>query len=653
MNDLYPLAHFKNELSESQAAQLQAAIEALNLGKRAEAIEHWREMTALTGTLEVLAKAELLLLQPLEFHHQKSWLDDFKAKLSEQKLTLILARCEHALAVSYLWQNDHQNAFKSAFKALQLYRRENNIRGQSYVLDTLGTLCQQTGDSERALLFIVESLTHKYQLDEVAGMAISLGNLARLCFQLGRFDQALTFVRQDLALVAEDDRRSRALLLNLMARIYLAQQDFTGCADALAQADEHAQAPEQQFFNFKERALLHFEQGEFDQALTALVNAEQLCPTDSAYHRLTAELTRCRITFDDSDFDSSQFIAIEAALLQRTLPDLEIEMRLLWARDYYRHDSLAAARDQLLLAHKAMQSGSQFRFRRAIQTLMMRWDFSEALPEEAAKRIDTQLHENNGYVIRKTLGEGGFGVVHLAWDTEREQDVALKQFKTHLQMSLAEQQQLWRQARLEFEAAAHIKSSFIAKPLAIGHDEYGIPYVAHEYIEGQPLVGYMAIIQDPKTIAFYIRQIAQGLQFVHNAGIIHRDIKPDNILINSSGSPVIIDLGIAIMRTQFSHPSIAGTAGYMAPEQILSTDIGAAADIYALGCVFYQWLTQSEPKPVADEQNFLQKLFGQSKPGIEIDRDQIPSEWQALLLNMVALDPEQRPSLEEIIQQLS
>jgi|GEM_PF-3745431 len=650
---IYPLSLFDRELNLAQAETVAQAIDATQQGDRDRAVSLWHGLTSGSGMPQALAWAELMLLQPLKIHHDQAVIEKLLTYAQPTTQPLIRARVAHALTIAFMWRQDYQQAFSFAFDALTAYREKDNTVGQSYILDTLGNLCIQTGDTDRALLFLVESLTHKYHAEDNLGVAISLGSLARLCFQLGRLDQARTFALRDLSLVTESQKSTQALLFNLLSRIETAAGNFTQSLHYLEQADNSAQSSEQKFFNAKERAMVFHFQNDDESANHFLQVAHAECPANSHYHAIVLQLCHHQIMFDKEDFDASGFIELESVLMQRALPEQEIEFRILWARDFYRQDQFSSARDQLLLAHKVMKSHSCNRFRTEIQSLMMQWRFNEALEEESAKRIDHDLKDNNGYVIRKTLGEGGFGVVYLAWDIEREQDVALKQFKSHLQMSVEEQQQLWRQARLEFEAAAQIKSSFVARPLAIGHDSYGVPYVVHQYIEGQPLYDYMSVIADPNSVAMYIRQIAMGLQFIHQAGIVHRDIKPDNILITSSGSPVIIDLGIALMRYGEGSKTIAGTSGYMPPEQLESTELSGASDVYALGCVFYQWLSKGLPQPAQQKAGILDRLRNKSIPGIMLDQKLVPAKWWELINAMVSIDPSDRPAIDDIIQQLN
>lgn len=639
---------------------------ALNhLQQKPEALAQFTLLCEGGDILSDAALCEACLLDPA-FHHTKAQsLLGLKRIIQQHAANLLSARASHALSLLYSWQSALEDAFPCALQAMEHYQRANQLHGQAFVADTLGMLCQRSGSIERALLYFTRSLTLKQRIDDTPGMALTLGNLARLCFQLGRFDQAKGFLRDDISLLSDHDSAQLAILYNLMARIELADEHIEQAIDWLTRAvamNDHS--PDHLFFCYKDLTLAYIARGERHTAEHWLAKARSIQPGKSLYHLMSLQLIRAYLLAPDSNETESFYQEVFAQLTERDMPELEIELRLIRAEQAYQQQNFSEARDQLLLAKKRTVASSQLRFLSRIFRNMMEWDLAESLPEEVARVITSELKHNPDYIVRKTLGEGGFGVVSMAWDTHREQNVAIKQFKGSMQLSVAEQRQLWAQARREFETAASIKSIMIARPLAIGHDNFGVPYVVHEFIEGQKLSEFMQSIKDPDSIQYYIRQIATALEFIHAANIIHRDIKPDNILIRSNGVPVIIDLGIALLNgkhgedSEENEESLAGTAGYMPPEQARHTNLDASADLYALGCIWYQWLSGEElvVAPDRDANGLLQRArrhLARNKPGIVINEQHVPAQTLATLKRLVAIEPSQRfSSVQALLQAL-
>lgn len=627
---------------------------------KAEALIQFTLLSEQDDILSDAALCEACLLDPA-FHHTKAKsLLGLKRIVQQQAANLLSARAAHALALLYSWQSALEDAFPHALQAMEHYQRANQLNGQAFVADTLGMLCQRSGSIERALLYFTRSLTLKQRINDTQGLALTLGNLARLCFQLGRFDQARGFLWDDINLLAEHDTAQLAVLYNLMARIELADDHIDEAIDWLTRAivmDEHNFS--HLFFCYKDLTLAYISRGESHTAEQWLIRAVSIQPGKSVYHLLNLQLIRAYLFTPGSAESEVFYQEVFEQLTEHDLPEIEIELRLIRAEQAYQQQDFTEARDQLLLAKKRAVAASQLRFLGQIFRNMMAWDLTESLPEEVARVITSDLKHNPDYIVRKTLGEGGFGVVSMAWDTKREKNVAVKQFKGSAQLSVAEQRQLWSQARREFEIAAAIKSTMIARPLAIGHDDVGLPYVVHEFIEGQKLSEFMQSIRDTDTIQYYIRQIAIALEFIHSASIVHRDIKPDNIIIRSNGVPVIIDLGIALLKGKHSQDSLAGTACYMPPEQESHTNLGASADLYALGCIWYQWLSGEELVLAPDRgtSGILQRAKRQLiryKPGIVINDQYVPGKSLMILKRMVAIESSQRfSSVQDLLQAIT
>jgi len=217
-------------------------------------------------------------------------------------------------------------------------------------------------------------------------------------------------------------------------------------------------------------------------------------------------------------------------------------------------------------------------------------DSDASLQSPASGFLDAHLNANREltpgdtvahYRIEARLGEGGMGVVYKAKDTRLGRSIALKFIKA----------QYSRQWEREARAVAALNHPHIATLYEAGEHE-GWPYLAMEFVDGRPLKGPIPV----KQAIEYGIQMADALAAAHAAGIVHRDLKPANILVTGKGSVKVLDFGLA-KREQAGAPvstqtaGLAGTPGYMAPEQLEGQPAGMRSDIFAFGCILYELLS--------------------------------------------------------------
>jgi serine/threonine protein kinase len=199
------------------------------------------------------------------------------------------------------------------------------------------------------------------------------------------------------------------------------------------------------------------------------------------------------------------------------------------------------------------------------------------------------------YHLVELLGRGGMGEVWRAFDTVTERTVAIKVLPTHL----ADDNQFQQRFRREAKAAAGLDEPHVVPIFDFGEIE-GRLYVAMRLIQGQDLQDLLS--EGPFQPAYAVRiieQIASALHAAHRIGLVHRDVKPSNILITRDDFAYLIDFGIARAagETSLTSSSVTiGTWAYMAPERFKGI-ADARADVYALACVLYQSLTSKLPFP--------------------------------------------------------
>jgi eukaryotic-like serine/threonine-protein kinase len=252
------------------------------------------------------------------------------------------------------------------------------------------------------------------------------------------------------------------------------------------------------------------------------------------------------------------------------------------------------------------------------------------------------------YVIKRKLGSGGMADVYLAEDQELGRRVALKL----LDERHASDEQFVERFRREAQSAAGLNHPNIVSIFDRGRAE-GTYYIAMEYLDGRTLKELL-VRNGPTPIPIaidYARQILGALAFAHRNGIIHRDIKPHNIIVGSDGRLKVTDFGIARSgASQMTEAgSIVGTAQYLSPEQARGAPVDPRSDLYSLGIVLYEMLTGKVPftgdTPVEIAMKHLSQV---PEPPSEL-RPEVPHDLDAVVLRSLAKDPDQRyASAEEM-----
>jgi serine/threonine protein kinase/tetratricopeptide (TPR) repeat protein len=251
------------------------------------------------------------------------------------------------------------------------------------------------------------------------------------------------------------------------------------------------------------------------------------------------------------------------------------------------------------------------------------------------------------YEIQQLLGRGGMGEVFLAWDARLRRRVAIKRLRTDRGIDPALRGRLLREAR----AVAGLSHSAIVQVYDLV-EEPGGDCLVLEYVEGRTLAATLAGgALDPALAVRLAQEIADGLAAAHAAGIVHRDLKAENVIVTLSGHAKILDFGLARMRSRATddllmtqHGVLMGTFHMMSPEQARGGETDERSDLFALGLLIHEMLTGRSPFRGDHPLETLNRVISERAPRLDALRPDVPPRLGALVEKLLAKDPAGRPS---------
>ena len=259
-------------------------------------------------------------------------------------------------------------------------------------------------------------------------------------------------------------------------------------------------------------------------------------------------------------------------------------------------------------------------------------------PETAPNTAASQTHRIDNYEIEKCLGTGGMGTVYRARDEKLDRVVALKVMVKDLRSDPSIMDAFRKEAR----AVAKLNHPNIAQIYSLGENE-GKPYIVMEYVGGEhfdSLVFAPTPLDQAKVMKTGM-EIASGLQVAADAGLVHGDIKPENIVFDDHGVPKLLDFGIASASNAKS-TEIWGTPYYIAPEKLRRQRVDFRSDIYCLGATLYHALTKHPPFDGDDVRMVLRARLEGPPPPMSTYRPDIDPEVEAIVGRMLQMDPSDR-----------
>jgi TonB family protein len=245
------------------------------------------------------------------------------------------------------------------------------------------------------------------------------------------------------------------------------------------------------------------------------------------------------------------------------------------------------------------------------------------------------------YQVLEELGSGGMGVVYLCVDPRLSRPVAVKVLRESEHMSPGERQQYRERFHHEAEAAGRLSHPHIVQIFDIGPS-----FMVMEYVDGRTL---RALLRSGGTltvreVASIVLRVADALDYAHRSGIVHRDIKPGNIMLSADGGVKVMDFGVARLEssTLTAAGTVVGSVRYMSPEQMMGEKVDGRADVFSLSAVAYELLTGRPPFPGMTITEVVScVVHGRHVPPVQADA-RLPKALNAIFVRAFAPQPEDR-----------
>lgn len=245
------------------------------------------------------------------------------------------------------------------------------------------------------------------------------------------------------------------------------------------------------------------------------------------------------------------------------------------------------------------------------------------------------------YRVEGHLGQGGMATVYKAYQPTLDRYVAIKVLPAHRAHEPGFARRFAREAR----AAARLTHPHILPVYDFGQ-EGDLLYIVMQYVEGRTLKEMLGQPMDLQTIADIISQVARALDYAHQRGVIHRDVKPSNVLIDENGWALLADFGLARMMESSEQLTASGegigTPAYMSPEQGQGLKVDARTDVYSLGVMLYEMLTGRVPYEAETPMGVILKHISEPLPSPRSLRPDLPEAVEQVVLKAMAKKPGDR-----------
>lgn len=469
------------------------------------------------------------------------------------------------------------------------------------IFQAIATVFSWRGESREAALALLRVVAEASASGDALAVALALIEGGRLQMEIGRPGEARALLVRALELAATllPKREFQRAWVNLLQASVTAGEAERARTQLATMPEALAQAPARLLLLAQlEAARCGLKSGNFPGATAALEQARAHAPDgDDAFERV--EIAEVEAELALARGDAEKAAALLGSVISRYADDdlatREVRARLVHAKALEALDHANEAERTLSAAlRRALAYGLTGHADEVRSRLMAEHGGPSRLSDLPV--AGTEAEPERRFVRQRPLGSGAFGKVMRAYDLELGIEVAIKRASRGAHYDPAVRQQLLQAARTEVAVASRLDHPGIARVFGLLSIQGGDTLVIEEYVAGPTLRQAMQAGLDPAHSLNLLSRIAFTLAAVHGAGVIHRDLKPDNIILRGGDAPVLIDFGVALLAGKRDLPG-AGTRAYMAPEQARGRSVDERADLYALGVIAYELLMGDRPEP--------------------------------------------------------
>lgn len=602
-----------------------------NTGNNDQGLAYYREGLKLARA-NSFAKEEAIALSYIGIIHIiKNQYDTalrymFEALPIQEKLgdLSLIANTQNYIGSIYFELKNYPKALEYYQKSLEVYRKEDDESSMAVALNNLGTVYENTKKPRAALQVYLQALELSEKVGDKMNVGRTLGNMGGIYIDLGDLDKAMKCRQQELRIwQAIGNRDLISSTYSGISEIYLQKKDFSQARKYLEEAIRLAKELDDKpvlATSYNNLSLALEAQGDYRHALDAL--KKHVENKDAIYNEETTKTIAELETKYEAEKKKRQI-----EMLQK---NVEIQ-KLQLSRARLRGGALVSGIGLLLIFFF-------FLFRRYLHLLAF-W-----------KKKTYVSH----YKLERQIGSGAMGVVWQATDlTGDKKSVALKLIREEHASDPVQRKRFLNEAYL----VDQLDHPNIIKVFERGEYQQNL-YIAMELLSGKSLAEAIR-----KGVRFplaewlqIMRQLSDALSRIHGQGILHRDVKPANIMLTNDrsgpGTVKLLDFGLA-HAPSLTHLTetgeILGTVYYMAPELISQRQVSAAGDIYALGVVLYEMLTLEKPFLGENPGEIIRAILENEPINPAHFRPDLSEEHAALVLRMLSKIPEQRPVDDDLL----
>lgn len=643
------------EQSEKGLEHFRAAADIYRrLGDRFEVARSSLYIGNILGDLDRLPEAATVLREALAFFREIK--NQRGVATAAQNLGSVHARL-----------GDYPQALQFQLTALKEAEAMGDKTFQANALNSIGNIHDSLGDHAQSLEYSRRANRLFQEAGDAFGIASSLGNMGKSYWETGKRKEALRHYQESLAAARRiGNRYLESVAINNMAVIYMQDQQYDKAiamferAAAMDRETKRLDSLATCLVNIGECQFLMGRQREAEDSYRqALAIAEEIKTGDMVH---TVQLKLSRLYEQQGDFRRALAAFRSAARAREALIDSGkskalIEMEKKYEAEKKQKQIELLSKDNQI--QKLQLSRARFRTGALVSGIALLLVVFFLLFRRYLHLLAFWKKKNyiSHYKLERQIGAGAMGVVWQATDlTGARRSVALKLIREEHASDPVQRKRFLNEAYL----VDQLDHPNIVKVYERGEYQQAL-FIAMEFLPGRPLAD---VIRSGERLAMgeclgIMRQLAGALAGIHSQGILHRDVKPANVMLTDGAGPrtaKLLDFGLArapSLTRLTETGEILGTVYYMAPELISLRQSSGASDIYALGVVFYEMLTLEKPFLGENPGEIIRAILENEPVSPAHFRPDLSAEQAALVLRMLSKDPLRRPTDAELTELLA